>query len=206
MSGRGASGAVLAEWVKPLNRPVHLLEIDFDPYVYLTDAAVDLSWNGHIYIASQYLGFSSISETSELLVNSCTISLSGADQTIVAVLLQESYLNRRVKIRKAMLDSGLQVIADPVLIFDGRMDKPAIAVDPDNGTVTCGVEGVSQWTDFERRPGRHSNDAEQQKLFPGDRGFAGVAVIPDQIFWGVNQVIGTPGDTPRPKPRNGRRR
>ncbi len=196
MSGRGATGAVIAEWGKSLNRPVHLLEVDFNPWIYLTDAAVNVTWNGHTYLASYYLGLSAIEETSELLVNSCTISLSGVDQAVVAVLLQETYLNRRVKVRTAMLDASLRVVADPVLVFDGRMNRPAIRVDPDHGTVTCSVEGVSHWTDFERRPGRHSNDAEQQKAFPGDKGFSQVATLPAEVFWSIPQVIGTPGDTP----------
>ena len=190
MSGRGASGAILTEWGKASNRPIHLFEFDFNPWIYLTDAAVDIQWNGNNYLASQVLGYSGITETSDLLVNSCTITLSGVDQAVIAILLQETYLNRKCKIRTAMLDAGLTVIADPVLIFDGRMDKPAIAVDPDSGTVTCGVEGVSHWTDFERRPGRHSNDTEQQTHFPGDKGFSGVASMTDEIFWGVNQKLG----------------
>ena len=201
MSGRGATAAVLTEWGKSVCTPVHLLELDFNPYIYLTDGPVDISWNGNSYLASQYLGFSAISETSELLVNSCTVSLSGVDQAVIAVLLQETYLNRRVRIRTAMLTEALAVVADPVLIFDGRMDKPAISVDPDSGTVVCTVEGVSHWTDFERRRGRHSNDVEQQKVFTGDRGFAQVPVIPDEIFWGVRQVIGSPGDTTQRRKR-----
>lgn len=195
MSGRGATTAVLNEWGKAVCTPVHLLEVDFNPYIYLTDGPVNLTWNGQTYTASQYLGFSSIQETSDLLVNSVTISLSGVDQLVVAALLQETYLNRKIKIRTAMLDSAYGVIADPVLIFDGRMNRPAVAVDPDNGTVVCTVEGVSHWTDFERRRGRHSNDVEQQALFPGDLGFAQVPTIKDQIFWGIVTTIGTPNDT-----------
>lgn len=190
MSGRGASAEVLAEWGKETNRPIHLLECDFNPWIYLTDAAVNITWNSNYYLSSTLLGFSSIAETSDLLVNSCTVSLSGVDQSVIALLLQETYLNRKMKIRTAMLDESLAVIASPVLIFDGRMDRPAIAVDPDNGTTVCTVEGVSHWVDFERRPGRHSNNNEQQKHFPGDLGFANVATLPDEIFWGIRQKLG----------------
>jgi len=191
MSERGATGAVLNEWGKDLNRPIHLFEFDFQPYIYMTDGPVDVVWNSNNYLASQVLSFSGISETSDLLVNSCTVGLSGVDQAVIAILLQESYMNRKMKIRVAMLDSSLQIIADPVLIFDGRMDKPTISVDPDSGTTVCSVEGVSHWADFEKRPGRHSNNTEQQKYFPGDLGFAQVAVLPEQIFWGIIQTLGS---------------
>ena len=189
MSGRGATAAVIAEWGKSLTRPVHLLEVDFDPYIYLTDAAVNLNWNGHTYLSSYFLAFSTVSETSDLLANSCTISLTGVDQAVVAILLQETYLNRKIKIRNAMLDDNLAVIADPVLIFEGRMNRPAINIDPESGTVVCSVEGVSHWTDFERRAGRHSNTADQQRFFPTDKGFDQVPGIPATVFWGVFQRV-----------------
>lgn len=189
MSKRGASAAVLNAWGESLNRPVHLLEVDFDPVIYLTDAAININYNGHIYLASYFLNFSAISETSDLLVNSCTISLIGVDQVVVALLLQENYFKKRASIRLAMLDEKLAVISSPVLIFEGRMNAPSIAIDPDTGTVICSVEVVSHWTDFEKKSGRHSNSAEQKKFFPNDKGFDQIEGIPDTIFWGKSKRI-----------------
>lgn len=190
MSGRGASGAVLSEWGASACRPVHLLEVDFNPYIYLTDAGVNVDWNSHTYLTSPFLGFSPIAETSELLANSCTITLSGVDQSVVSALLQETYLHRKVKIRLAMLNENMLVLSSPVLIFDGRMTRPSIAVDPENGTVNCYVEAVSLFQ-FDATRGRHSNDGEQQRHFPGDRGFRQVTSIPTKIFWGIQTDMPT---------------
>ncbi len=189
MSGRGAGGAVLAEWSKGLCRPVHLLEVDFNPYIYLTDAGTNLTWNGNAYLASQFLGFSAISETADLLVNSVTVSLSGVDQAVIAILLQETYLHRKLKIRTAMLDASLSIIADPTLRFEGRIKSATIAVEPDSGTVTCAVDASSHWADFEARNGRHSNHAEQQRLFPEDMGFRQVSTLDREVYWGIWQNI-----------------
>lgn len=189
MSGRGATGAFLFGVAGQRVNTVHLLQIDFGDVVYLTDAAVGVTWDGQTYLPSPFLGFSPISETSELLVNTCTISLSGADPNVVVLLLRETYLNRKVKVWRAILDETLRLLPSPLLIFDGRLDNPTIVVDPDNGTVVCSVDGISHWTDFERRAGRHSNDSEQKKLFPGDKGFAQVAVLPKQIFWGGLKIV-----------------
>jgi len=188
VSGRSATAAVIAEWGKASNRPVHLFEFDFNPWIYMTDAGIDVVWNGHTYLPSQALGFSGVSETSQLLVNTCTVTLSGVDQQVVALLLQETYLNRKMKVRVAMLNESLQVIADPVLIFDGRMDRPSVSIE--DGTTVCSVDGVSHWADFERRSGRHSNDTEQRKHFTGDLGFFQVAVLPEEIYWGIRQKLG----------------
>jgi hypothetical protein len=187
---RSATSAVRSEWGKSLNRPVHLLEFDFQPWVYMTDAWRQISWNGGLYLASKFpLSVSGFGETADLLVNNCTITLSGVDQTIIATLLRESYFDRTVIVRLAMLDEAHNVIADPVQVFVGRMGRPAIATDPDGGTCTCSIECSSAWADFERTPGRRTNDAEQQTFFPGDRGFEHVEKIPAQIFWGRNTSI-----------------
>lgn len=191
---RNSTAAVKAEWGKAVNRPVHLLEFDFQPWVYMTDAWRQIEWGGNVYLASQYpLTVSGFGETAELLVNSCTITLSGVDQTIIATLLLETYFDRRVRVRLAMLDEAGAVVADPVLVFEGRMSRPVIATDPDGGTCTCAIECSSVWADFERLPGRHTNDAEQQSYFPGDRGFEHVERIPAQIFWGRNTSISRSG-------------
>jgi hypothetical protein len=192
---------VRSEWGKAVNRPVHLLEFDFQPWVYMTDAWRPVTWNGTLYPSSQYpLSVGGFGETSELLVNSCTITLSGVDQVVIATLLLENYFDRKVRVRLAMLDEAHNVVADPVMVFEGRMNRPVIATDPEGGTCTCSIECSSAWADFERLPGRHTNDAEQQSLFPGDRGFEHVEKIPAQIFWGRSTSITR--ETPR-TPRRG---
>jgi hypothetical protein len=202
-SYRGATAGFRSLVGKDLVYVAHLVEVDFNPWIYLTDAAVPLTWNGNEYLPSYYLGVGSIAETSELLVNSVSVTLSGVDQAVVSALLQETYLNRKLKIRTVILNGTYAIIADPVLIFDGRMNRPTISVDPDGGQVVCAVEGVSAWTDFERRAGRHTNDADQQRFFPGDKGFANVASMPDTVFWGVSQQLGDGVAAPQQSPGSG---
>lgn len=168
-------------------RIVHLLEIDFDPWIYLTDAPSRVSWNGHQYLPSQYLGFDAVTESHELLVNECVISLSGVDQSVLSALLQETYLFRRVRIRLAAMTEGRQVDGDPLLIFEGRMDKPRISVSADDGTISAAVTCASHWSDAARTNGRHSNSAEQRRLFPDDAGFDFVATMEETIFWGSEE-------------------
>lgn len=168
---------------------VHLLYVDFEPVVRLTDGPVNISWGGYTWTASQFLSFSPVQETASLLANSVTVGLSGVDQAVLAILLQERYLRRRAKIYLAALDEGLEVIGDALMLIDGRMDKPSITVDPDSGTVTATVEVVSIWSDLDRTSGRHTNNSEQQALYPGDLGFEPVASLPSELYWGANQKL-----------------
>ena len=169
---------------------VHLLEVDFEPIVRLTDGPVDIAWDGRTWTASQFLSFSSIAETADLLANVCTVGLSGVDQSVLAILLQERYLRRRAKIYLAALDGSLQVVGDAALMLDGRMDRPVLNVDPDAGTVTAAVDVVSIWSDLNRKNGRHTNDTEQRLRYPGDRGFEAVVSLPTELFWGLDQKLG----------------
>ena len=183
---RGAAAGIVTELGKVANQPVHLVSVETDEgTLYLSDGYRTITWDGHDWSAVGYfLGFSDIQESASLQVSSVTLSLSGIDQVYVALFLQNHYLDRQVKIYKAFLDADMALIADPVLIFDGRIDQPVISEDPENGTSTVAVKASDQWVDFERTPGRHTNHAEQQLHFAGDMGFEFADQIVKTIRWG----------------------
>jgi hypothetical protein len=64
------------------------------------------------------------------------------------------------------------------------MHKPVIQENPDEGTCTLAIEAASHWVDFERRSGRHTNHAEQQVWFAGDKGFEFASEVMKDIPWG----------------------
>jgi len=186
MADRGATEAVVLELGKAKNQPIHLVDVLFDTTpIYITDAWRSVVWGGHTYTAlGHFLGFSDIEETSELQVANLTTQLSGVDQSVVSAVLSENYIDRPLIIRKAFLDDEMTVIADPVLIFEGRMDNPVIDENPEDGSCVVTVSASNAWVDFERLSGRHTNDAEQQIFFPGDKGFEFVSQVTSEITWG----------------------
>lgn len=188
MSGRGASTDTRAEFAKDANRPFHLFELYLDSVTtYATDAYRPVVFNGHTYLATgNYLEFDEIEETAELSAGQTQVSLSGVDQSEIASALQYDYIDRRLVIRKAFFKDDETLVVDPVPILDGRCDSPDIIEDPDNGTCTVVINCGNHWTDFERRPGRHTNDQEQQLHFPGDTFFSRVSEINKELKWGTN--------------------
>lgn len=183
---RGFSPATIAETGKDSNRPLHLIEIWFDTQlVPMTDSYRAINWNGNVYIATGHLlNFSGVEESAELQVTQATVTLSGVDQVWIANVMQQNYIDRRLVIYKGFLDAADALVVDPGPIFDGRMDAPVIDEDPASGQCTVMITAASHWTDFERTPGRHTNDAEQQIWFPGDKGFEFVSQLNKQIIWG----------------------
>jgi hypothetical protein len=184
---RSASAAVVTEIKAASCRPVHFLKVAFDASpVYMTDAYRTIDWDGYTWQAlGHFLSFSDIDESGGVEVSTCTVGLSGVDQSYISLFLNNTFLDREVSIWKGFLDASWTVIADPVLIFNGRINKPGITEDPGAGTCTLSVEAASQWVDFERIPGRHSNDTEQQIWFSGDRGFEFASDKTTQLKWGT---------------------
>lgn len=186
MSGRSMSTALKAALEAGSVEMCYLLRADFDSgTLRLTDYHRDLSWDSGTWTAAgSLLGFDGLAETGELLVNRITVSLSGVDTSAaMAAVLADDFLDRRLRIWIAAM-SAAAIIADPVLIFDGRMDEPVIGEDPDAGTSVVTITGTAVWGDFGRRPGRHTSDAEQQFHFSGDKGFEFVSELPREIKWG----------------------
>lgn len=173
MADRGASGAFITEIMKSANQPIYLVEVYFDSgTIYLSNAYRPVAYSGNTYGATAYLmSFAGLVESSDLQIPNVTVGLSGVDLSWVSIMLSEPYTDRRLVIRKAFLDNVEAVVSSPVIIFDGRIDSMMVTDDPDQGGCGISVTASSQWVDFLRTPGRHTNFAEEQVWFSGDKGF-----------------------------------
>ena len=187
MADRGMSAAMIAALAARVVSPAYLAAFEFDAgALRMTDAASDIVFSGNTYLATAgALAFSGLSETGELLVNQISVQLSGVETSAAMdKVLNDDFLDRPLSIWLALIDTAGAVVASPLLIFKGRMDAPRIEEDPDGGSSTVSVRGTPAWVDFGRRPGRHTNDEEQQFYFAGDLGFEFVSQVPKQIQWG----------------------
>lgn len=105
---RGASAGWVAEASRQKSQPFHLYELHLDSgTIYATDAPRDIIWNGNTYLAvAHFIEHSAIEETAELKVTRCTVTLSGVDQSMISVVLNENTIDRRLKIYKGFLYEG----------------------------------------------------------------------------------------------------
>ena len=130
-----------------------------------------------------FLQFGNVDESADFQINQVTITLGGIRDTDLALFLDNQYLDQPVKIFRVWYTGDGDMIDDPVMIFDGRIDKPVISDDPQNG-ITIGCSASSQWVDYERRAGRHTNPSEQIFFFPGDTGFKFANIAIKDLKWG----------------------
>ena len=183
---RGASAGYITAISQASNAPCFLFEAYFDAGTdYLTDAPRKISWGGNTYFSTgRVLSFSGLTETADLQIPSVTLNFSSVERSYVAIALTQPFLDRRLVIYKAFMDTVNAVVSSPVLIFDGRMDTMNIVDDPQGGTSTVSITATNQWGDFERQPGRHTNSQEQQVFFPGDKFFDYVSQLNLNLKWG----------------------
>ena len=109
---RGLTSAVKTELATGNIEPVLLLEIGFSTPVYLTNASFDLtssvSGTSRTYLSNGHLrGITGVQETNAPTKNSLSVSLSGVDQTYIALALTENIINDDVFIYQCYLNSSL---------------------------------------------------------------------------------------------------
>ena len=184
---RTLTTAVKNELLTSEIRPVHLIEIGFSTPVFLTDCGFNLtssiSGTSRTYTASPFLvGASSFEEQVDITKTTLSLFLSGADQTFISTVLNENIVNDTVEIYRGLLNSSNSLIADPILLYSGNIDTFEISESATQSNVKLIV--VSHWADFDKKSGRKTNNASQQRFFSSDVGmdYASESVL--DIKWG----------------------
>ena len=124
---RGLSTAVKNELATGNINPVILVKIAFATPIYLTNCSFDLvssvSGSSETYSSSGHLkGITNVSESNQPTKNTLALSLSGVDQTYVAIALNENIINKEVKIWRGYLNDSNSLISDPFLLYYGTID------------------------------------------------------------------------------------
>lgn len=182
---RGITSALNTEFTASALQPFLAVRLDFLGGTFLTWTGLkDITIDGESYIGSgEILGFSPISETGEVQANGVVISLNGIDSDLVSAALTDTYQGRSAKVYLGAMDSSGDVVADPYLLFSGRMDTMAIDDDGEQATVKITCE--SRLIDLNRNRVRRFTNEDQQLEFPGDVGLEFVSSLQDKsIRWG----------------------
>ncbi len=161
-----------------------LFEAEFDSgTVRFTNGSVDIVWGDRIFLAvGSFAGVSTMEEPSDLQSTGIQVTLSGIPVEMIALALDEPMQGRRATVYVALLDDEDRLIPDPVILFRGRIDAPAISLGP-TASVVVAIE--SPLADWERPRVRRYTDEDQQARYPGDRFFEFVAAIANKpITWG----------------------
>lgn len=165
-------------------RPVLLVKLEFDSgAVCLHSWTGELDYGGDTYTGAGSLGsISAAEEPSELARSTVTLTLRGLPTDLVSTILNQHYQGRTATIRLGYFNDEMQLIADPVIVYRGRMDEPGIR---QGETLEVSLSVESRFAAWDRPNIRRYNNADQQQRFPGDRGLEFVEqAVEKQIVWG----------------------
>jgi hypothetical protein len=161
-----------------------MVELDFvEGTVRLTNAGYNFVWNGHTWTGAGDLGsVSTIEEGTDLQMYGITLTLSGIPSQYIAECFGTGYSGRSAIIRLAPLDENYQILADPIIIFQGKMDTMPIKLGSQSAIQITIESDLIQW---DRGKSRVFSDADQQSEYPGDKGFEFAAQLVDrEIYFG----------------------
>jgi hypothetical protein len=180
---RSLSAGLLAEIATNKLNPVELVYLGIDVGYYFTDHYKNLTYDGNTYTASSlFLGSSEVQETADVAVNTLTLKFSGADTTIISLLLNNNYMNKPAQVYRGFLNDSQALIADPFLLFDGRISS--FSLEENVTTSSVNIIVTSHWADFEKTSGRRTSENSQKLYFPNDKGMEFASKTAQKIKWG----------------------
>lgn len=159
------------------------VQLDFSSPLRVCSAAYDMVWNGVSWMGIGMLGgMEPIEEQASTEAIGVRLTLTGVPTGMIALTLGEQYQGRPCQIWFAPLRDDLQLIAQPIRLFSGRMDTMDTEVG-DTATITLTAE--SRMVSWDKARVRRYNNEDQRSRYPGDRGFEYVAqMVEKQLLWG----------------------
>lgn len=187
---RDAAPATLTASQQDLILPVLFAKLEFDSGDVLAHSSLgNLAFGGDTYLGiGQFGGVGSAGEPSDLSRSTLTLTLSNIPGDMGALVLNEYFQGRRGTLYLGYLDPTTRLlVADPAIIYRGRMDNAKIQQGGDTFTVTVSIE--SRFASWNKPVIRRYNNAYQQSVYPGDKGFEFVEQAAEkQINWGQKAV------------------
>ena len=181
---RGITTALNTEFTANEVEPFFAVDLDFDGgNVRIWTGYGNITIDSQTFVGSgDILHISGVEETADVQANGVTVTLSGLNSSLVSSALTETYQGRTCKIYFGALSSGA-VVADPYVLFSGRMDTMTI---DDSGTAAdITVTAESRLIDLDRARNRRYTTEDQKIDYPDDKGLEFIADLQDkQILWG----------------------
>lgn len=164
--------------------PFLLAEFDFDPNpVRVFSGLGKVEWAGKTFLGVGNMGeVSSPQEGNDLRANTQAFRLNGIPSEYLSIILNENYQGRRSRLWLGVFGEYGEMVGDPYLISDGRMDTATIEDTGTSGAITIQAETIL--IDLDRPRERRYTHEDQQDLYPNDLFLEGVTAVQNkEIVW-----------------------
>ena len=161
-----------------------LVELDWPSgAVRVNNSAVTFAWNGHDWLGLAELGsVDAITEHADMEMSGVRLTLTGIPSAMISRVLGEHYQGRDCNIWMAPLDENYAVLADPVLVFPGRIDTAVITL---GESASIQISAENKMADWERARVRRYTHEDQIAEYPADKGLEFVPQMVEKVLiWG----------------------
>ena len=171
-------------------RPVLFLFLDLDGGdVTVNSSDQDIAWDFDgdssdetFTGVGQFGSVSVINESADLKASGIQCMLTGVPTTHISNALSEDYSGRTAKLYIGFLNASRVLVADPMVIFAGRIDTMDIQI---GKTASVSVSIESKLVDWERARIRRYTNEDQRNLYSTDE-FCEFVVqtVEKELVWG----------------------
>lgn len=182
---RTMTARIAAEVEGPQIRPFGAVKYSFaSGTLALNTTPYTITIGGVDYLGVGSLGeVTNVEESSEMKAQKIALKMTGLSPEIVAIALGEHYQGVRTVLYLGFLDADHALLDTPIIAFSGQLDTMDIRVGTE-AEITATIE--SRFADWERPRVRRFTDADQQDLYPGDKGLEFVSKVTDmELVWGT---------------------
>lgn len=138
-----------------------------------------ITFDGKVFTGIGNLGgIGPIQEDQDLRANQVTFYLDGIETALVSATLQSIRPRLSARVWLALFDDAGAIIPDPILLWRGFTDVPELTFGPETSRIQLVTE--SRLIELEKSRGGRYTDADQQRRWPGDMGFAFVPSIQEK--------------------------
>lgn len=178
---RGLSDPQRLAAALPHRQVAPLVELVFDAgSLYLTTAPFDVPAGANTYISTGPLGAIEPMTEASGSTEGMQFTLSGVDPAMVNIATATDYVGRLVIVRKAYFHFETnQLIGTPVVSWIGRMRTMAISEQSDSASISLTAEHFE--AELNRPAPLRYNNADQARLYPGDRGCEYVEGLTERV-------------------------
>lgn len=169
-------GPVLCVKLEYDSAPVRVCSADRD-FVINVDGDGNQTFLGVGRIGS----ISAMQENTDFKAAGISMSLRGLPSEFISLALSEPYQGRPVKLWVLYLDPSFQVIADPLLAWEGMIDTMNVAVGETAMVTLTAEHELVRWE--QPNISRYTNE-DQQLQFPGDLGLEFMPNADREFLWG----------------------
>lgn len=182
---RTLTSGVTTEVAAGIKRPCVIAEIQTaTSYVRAWSGIGDLVWGGNTYQGvGQLGGVSAPEETTALKATGIVYTLSGIPSALLSAAVSDLRPNLPARLWLGFLDASFQLIADPVLLFEGTAGVPS--TDEAGDTCSISISAENLLASLKRPRVIRFTPEDQANRDATDKGFDYNAALQDrQIAWG----------------------